>query len=98
MNYQDVNLYFCLCVFSASLICDGSAVMSSGHGSSPLPHSSGGGGTSDGFFRKPRDPSAASRHYRTPRSLPDVCPKEPTGEYIFLRSLMNYIGGQGGML
>ncbi|KAI7810562.1 vacuolar protein sorting-associated protein 54 isoform X1 [Triplophysa rosa] len=54
--------------------------MSSGHGSSPLPRSSGGGGTSDGLFRKPRDPSTASRHYRTPRSLPDVCPKEPTGD------------------
>ncbi|XP_016369626.1 vacuolar protein sorting-associated protein 54-like isoform X1 [Sinocyclocheilus rhinocerous] len=52
--------------------------MSSNQGSSPIPQSSG--GTSDGLFRKPRDPSMAPRHYRTPRSLPDVCPKEPTGE------------------
>ncbi|KAI2668089.1 Vacuolar protein sorting-associated protein 54 [Labeo rohita] len=55
--------------------------MSSNQGSSPIPQSSGrGGGTSDGLFRKPRDPSMAPRHYRTQRSLPDVCPKEPTGE------------------
>uniref|UniRef100_A0A671PE24 Vacuolar protein sorting-associated protein 54 n=1 Tax=Sinocyclocheilus anshuiensis TaxID=1608454 RepID=A0A671PE24_9TELE len=52
--------------------------MSSNQGSSPIPQSSG--GTSDGLFRKPRDPSMAPRHYRTLRSLPDVCPKEPTGE------------------
>uniref|UniRef100_A0A672R0Q0 Vacuolar protein sorting-associated protein 54 n=1 Tax=Sinocyclocheilus grahami TaxID=75366 RepID=A0A672R0Q0_SINGR len=52
--------------------------MSSNQGSSPIPQSSG--GTSDGLFRKPRDPSMAPRHYRTARSLPDVCPKEPTGE------------------
>uniref|UniRef100_A0A9J7ZQ05 Vacuolar protein sorting-associated protein 54 n=1 Tax=Cyprinus carpio carpio TaxID=630221 RepID=A0A9J7ZQ05_CYPCA len=52
--------------------------MSSNQGSSPIPQSSG--GTSDGLFRKPRDPSTAPRHYRTPRSLPDVCPKEPPGE------------------
>ncbi|XP_067260144.1 vacuolar protein sorting-associated protein 54 isoform X3 [Chanodichthys erythropterus] len=55
--------------------------------SNPIPQSSGGGGgggrgggTSDGLFQKPRDPSMAPRHYRTPRSLPDVCPKEPTGD------------------
>uniref|UniRef100_A0A8C2IKG8 Vacuolar protein sorting-associated protein 54 n=1 Tax=Cyprinus carpio TaxID=7962 RepID=A0A8C2IKG8_CYPCA len=52
--------------------------MSSNQGSSPIPQSSG--STSDGLFRKPRDPSTAPRHYRTPRSLPDVCPKEPPGE------------------
>ncbi|XP_043102225.1 vacuolar protein sorting-associated protein 54 isoform X2 [Puntigrus tetrazona] len=51
--------------------------MSSNQGSSPISQSSGPG---DGLFRKPRDPSLAPRHYRTPRSLPDVCPKEPTGE------------------
>ncbi|XP_051561157.1 vacuolar protein sorting-associated protein 54 isoform X2 [Myxocyprinus asiaticus] len=55
--------------------------MSSSQGSSPVPRSSGGGGvTSDGHFRKPRDLPAASRHFRTPHSLPDVCPKEPTGD------------------
>ncbi|KAM9454475.1 vacuolar protein sorting-associated protein 54 isoform 1-T1 [Clarias gariepinus] len=32
------------------------------------------------LFRKPRDPTGSSTHYRPPRSLPDVCPKEPTGE------------------
>ncbi|XP_051559403.1 vacuolar protein sorting-associated protein 54-like isoform X2 [Myxocyprinus asiaticus] len=53
--------------------------MSSSQGSSPVPQSSG-GDTSDKLFRKPRDLPAASRHYRTPHSLPDVCPKEPTGD------------------
>ncbi|XP_067296834.1 vacuolar protein sorting-associated protein 54 isoform X2 [Pseudorasbora parva] len=54
--------------------------------SNPIPQSSGGGrggggrGASDGLFRKPRDPPVAPRHCRAPRSLPDVCPKEPTGE------------------
>uniref|UniRef100_A0A8C2EHR2 Vacuolar protein sorting-associated protein 54 n=1 Tax=Cyprinus carpio TaxID=7962 RepID=A0A8C2EHR2_CYPCA len=51
--------------------------MSSSQGSSPIAQCSGPG---DGLFRKPRDPAMAPRHYRTPRSLPDVCPKEPTGE------------------
>uniref|UniRef100_A0A4W5QJK2 VPS54 subunit of GARP complex n=1 Tax=Hucho hucho TaxID=62062 RepID=A0A4W5QJK2_9TELE len=46
------------------------------HRSSPVPHPSSGG--SEGIFRKDRDPS--SRHYRPVHSLPDVCPKEPTGE------------------
>uniref|UniRef100_A0A8C8DE13 Vacuolar protein sorting-associated protein 54 n=1 Tax=Oncorhynchus tshawytscha TaxID=74940 RepID=A0A8C8DE13_ONCTS len=41
-----------------------------------VPHPSSGG--SEGIFRKDRDPS--SRHYRPVHSLPDVCPKEPTGE------------------
>ncbi|XP_045072308.1 vacuolar protein sorting-associated protein 54-like isoform X1 [Coregonus clupeaformis] len=50
--------------------------MASSHSSSPVPHPSSGG--SEGIFRKDRDPS--SRHYRPVRSLPDVCPKEPTGE------------------
>ncbi|XP_059410784.1 vacuolar protein sorting-associated protein 54-like [Carassius carassius] len=48
--------------------------MSSNQGSSPLSQSS------DGLFRKPRAPANGPRHGRTPHSLPDVCPKEPTGE------------------
>lgn len=81
--WQEVEV--CVCArLLVSLICEGSAVMSSNQGSSPIPQSSGrGGGTSDGLFRKPRDPSMAPRHYRTQRSLPDVCPKEPTGERSF---------------
>uniref|UniRef100_A0A8C7KAF3 Vacuolar protein sorting-associated protein 54 n=1 Tax=Oncorhynchus kisutch TaxID=8019 RepID=A0A8C7KAF3_ONCKI len=50
--------------------------MASSHSSSPVPHPSSGG--SEGIFRKDRDLS--SRHYRPVHSLPDVCPKEPTGE------------------
>uniref|UniRef100_A0A8C7T8W8 Vacuolar protein sorting-associated protein 54 n=1 Tax=Oncorhynchus mykiss TaxID=8022 RepID=A0A8C7T8W8_ONCMY len=50
--------------------------MASSHSSSPVPHPSSGG--SEGIFRKDKDPS--SRHYRPVHSLPDVCPKEPTGE------------------
>ncbi|KAM6972087.1 vacuolar protein sorting-associated protein 54 [Aplochiton taeniatus] len=50
--------------------------MASSHSSSPGPQSGSGG--SDGMFRKDREPP--SRHYRPVRSLPDVCPKEPTGE------------------
>ncbi|XP_026102485.1 vacuolar protein sorting-associated protein 54-like [Carassius auratus] len=48
--------------------------MSSNQGSSPLSQSS------DGPFRKPRAPAMGPRHSQTPHSLPDVCPKEPTGE------------------
>ncbi|XP_006638666.1 vacuolar protein sorting-associated protein 54 [Lepisosteus oculatus] len=47
--------------------------MASSHSSSPVPHSS----SSDGVFKKERDSSA--KHYKLVRSLPDVCPKEPTG-------------------
>uniref|UniRef100_A0A674B7N7 Vacuolar protein sorting-associated protein 54 n=1 Tax=Salmo trutta TaxID=8032 RepID=A0A674B7N7_SALTR len=50
--------------------------MASSHSSSPVPHPSSGG--SEGLFQKDRDPS--SLHYRPIHSLPDVCPKEPTGE------------------
>uniref|UniRef100_A0A8D3BHU8 Vacuolar protein sorting-associated protein 54 n=1 Tax=Scophthalmus maximus TaxID=52904 RepID=A0A8D3BHU8_SCOMX len=51
--------------------------MASGHSSSPVPRPGGGG--RDGIYRKDRrDPSPARR--RPVRSLPDVCPKEPTGE------------------
>lgn len=48
------------------------------HSSSPVPHPSSGG--SEGIFRKDRDPS--SRQYRPVHSLPDVCPKEPTGKEL----------------
>uniref|UniRef100_UPI003AAA24D1 vacuolar protein sorting-associated protein 54 n=1 Tax=Centroberyx gerrardi TaxID=166262 RepID=UPI003AAA24D1 len=50
--------------------------MASSHGSSPVPRPSGGG--RDGIYHKDRDPS--SPRCRLVRSLPDVCPKEPTGE------------------
>uniref|UniRef100_A0A8C7R396 Vacuolar protein sorting-associated protein 54 n=1 Tax=Oncorhynchus mykiss TaxID=8022 RepID=A0A8C7R396_ONCMY len=43
-----------------------------------VPHPSSGG--SEGIFRKDKDPS--SRHYRPVHSLPDVCPKEPTGKEL----------------
>uniref|UniRef100_A0A4W6EAV9 Vacuolar protein sorting-associated protein 54 n=1 Tax=Lates calcarifer TaxID=8187 RepID=A0A4W6EAV9_LATCA len=50
--------------------------MASSHSSSPVPRPGGGG--RDGIYRKDRDPSP---HRCWPvRSLPDVCPKEPTGE------------------
>ncbi|XP_029910354.1 vacuolar protein sorting-associated protein 54 isoform X2 [Myripristis murdjan] len=48
--------------------------MASSHGS-PVPRASGGG--RDGIYHKERDPSSRCRPVR---SLPDVCPKEPTGE------------------
>ena len=56
--------------------------MASSHSSSPVPHPRGGGGN-DGIYRKDKEPS--SRHYRPVRSLPDVCPKEPTGRWTQLR-------------
>ncbi|XP_068451798.1 vacuolar protein sorting-associated protein 54 [Clinocottus analis] len=46
--------------------------MASSHGSSPAPR-----GGRDGIYRKERDPPPA--RCRSVRSLPDVCPKEPTG-------------------
>uniref|UniRef100_A0A674B820 Vacuolar protein sorting-associated protein 54 n=1 Tax=Salmo trutta TaxID=8032 RepID=A0A674B820_SALTR len=52
--------------------------MASSHSSSPVPHPSSGG--SEGLFQKDRDPS--SLHYRPIHSLPDVCPKEPTGKEL----------------
>ncbi|XP_034543939.1 vacuolar protein sorting-associated protein 54 [Notolabrus celidotus] len=51
--------------------------MASSHSSSPVPRPGGGG--RDGIFRKERDPPSPPR-FRSIRSLPDVCPKEPTGE------------------
>uniref|UniRef100_A0A3Q1BWH3 Vacuolar protein sorting-associated protein 54 n=1 Tax=Amphiprion ocellaris TaxID=80972 RepID=A0A3Q1BWH3_AMPOC len=56
--------------------------MASSHSSSPVPRPGSGG--RDGIYRKDRDPSPP--RCRTIRSLPDVCPKEPTGE---VRGLCN---------
>ncbi|RVE76491.1 hypothetical protein OJAV_G00008770 [Oryzias javanicus] len=56
--------------------------MASSHSSSPVPRPSSGG--RDGMFHKEQGPSAP--RFRAVRSLPDVCPKEPTGEG---RSLCN---------
>uniref|UniRef100_A0A8C7TKY7 Vacuolar protein sorting-associated protein 54 n=1 Tax=Oncorhynchus mykiss TaxID=8022 RepID=A0A8C7TKY7_ONCMY len=55
------------------------------HSSSPVPHPSSGG--SEGIFQKDRDPS--SRHYRPVHSLPDVCPKEPTGKELHRWTVYN---------
>ncbi|XP_017312530.1 vacuolar protein sorting-associated protein 54 [Ictalurus punctatus] len=54
--------------------------MASGPGSVPVVQPGMGTAGSDRLFRKPRDLTGSSTHYRPPRSLPDVCPKEPTGE------------------
>uniref|UniRef100_A0A8C2ZF82 Vacuolar protein sorting-associated protein 54 n=1 Tax=Cyclopterus lumpus TaxID=8103 RepID=A0A8C2ZF82_CYCLU len=48
--------------------------MASSHGSSPVPR-----GGRDGIYRKERDTPPPPR-CRSVRSLPDVCPKEPTGD------------------
>ncbi|XP_069023152.1 vacuolar protein sorting-associated protein 54 isoform X1 [Embiotoca jacksoni] len=50
--------------------------MASSHSSSPVPRPGCGG--RDGIYPKERDPSPG--RCRPIRSLPDVCPKEPTGE------------------
>ncbi|XP_025936414.1 vacuolar protein sorting-associated protein 54 isoform X2 [Apteryx rowi] len=47
--------------------------MASSHSSSPVPQSN----SSDAFFKKEMD---ASKRFRPVQSLPDVCPKEPTGD------------------
>ncbi|XP_051056575.1 vacuolar protein sorting-associated protein 54 isoform X4 [Phodopus roborovskii] len=47
--------------------------MASSHRSSPVPQ----GSSSDVFFKKEVDPA---KHARPVQSLPDVCPKEPTGD------------------
>ncbi|NXN28478.1 VPS54 protein, partial [Nycticryphes semicollaris] len=46
--------------------------MASSHSSSPVPQSN----SSDAFFKKEMD---APKRFRSVQSLPDVCPKEPTG-------------------
>lgn len=48
--------------------------MASSHRSSPVPQ----GSSSDVFFKKEVDPA---KHIRPVQSLPDVCPKEPTGNF-----------------
>ncbi|XP_058880418.1 vacuolar protein sorting-associated protein 54-like isoform X3 [Acipenser ruthenus] len=48
--------------------------MASSHSSPPVPRPS----SSDGIFKKKVDSSA--KQYKHVRSLPDVCPKEPTGD------------------
>ncbi|KAJ8246182.1 hypothetical protein GJAV_G00264610 [Gymnothorax javanicus] len=54
--------------------------MASSHSSTSVPHpTGGGGGGGHALFRKDRDREPSSRHYKPPRSLPDVCPMEPTG-------------------
>ncbi|XP_028266128.1 vacuolar protein sorting-associated protein 54-like isoform X2 [Parambassis ranga] len=50
--------------------------MASSHSSSPVPRP--GSGSREGIHHKERDPSPP--RCRPMRSLPDVCPKEPTGE------------------
>uniref|UniRef100_A0A8C0B4K2 Vacuolar protein sorting-associated protein 54 n=1 Tax=Buteo japonicus TaxID=224669 RepID=A0A8C0B4K2_9AVES len=47
--------------------------MASSHSSSPVPQSN----SSDAFFKKEMD---TTKHFRPVQSLPDVCPKEPTGD------------------
>ncbi|XP_074063270.1 vacuolar protein sorting-associated protein 54 [Macrotis lagotis] len=47
--------------------------MASSHSSSPVPQAS----SSDVFFKKEVD---STKHIRSVQSLPDVCPKEPTGD------------------
>lgn len=46
--------------------------MASSHSSSPVPQSN----SSDAFFKKEMD---TTKRFRPVQSLPDVCPKEPTG-------------------
>uniref|UniRef100_A0A8C8B996 Vacuolar protein sorting-associated protein 54 n=1 Tax=Otus sunia TaxID=257818 RepID=A0A8C8B996_9STRI len=47
--------------------------MASSHSSSPVPQSN----SSDAFFKKEMD---TTKRFRPVQSLPDVCPKEPTGD------------------
>ncbi|XP_064181238.1 vacuolar protein sorting-associated protein 54 [Anguilla rostrata] len=59
--------------------------MASSRSSSSVPRPGGGGGGGSGsgghaLFRKDRDRDSAPRHYKPTRSLPDVCPMEPTGD------------------
>lgn len=52
--------------------------MASSHSSSPVPRPGGGG--RDGIYHKDLERNPSSPRCRAVRSLPDVCPKEPTGE------------------
>ncbi|KAM9155486.1 vacuolar protein sorting-associated protein 54 isoform 1-T2 [Pangshura tecta] len=47
--------------------------MASSHSSSPVPQPN----SRDAFFKKEMD---SAKHFRPVQSLPDVCPKEPTGD------------------
>lgn len=60
--------------------------MASSH-SSPVPQ----GSSSDVFVKKEVDPT---KHIRPVQSLPDVCPKEPTGNAFFF-PLRIYINCKG---
>uniref|UniRef100_A0A4W3GHA1 Vacuolar protein sorting-associated protein 54 n=1 Tax=Callorhinchus milii TaxID=7868 RepID=A0A4W3GHA1_CALMI len=62
--------------------------MASSHSSQPVPHS----GSSDGIFKKEMD--ASKKPLRTVRSLPDVCPKEPTGGTRGLRDAPSVVADQ----
>lgn len=62
--------------------------MASSHSSSPVPQ----GSSSDVFIKKEVDPT---KHIRPVQSLPDVCPKEPTGNAFLLLLLRIYINCKG---
>uniref|UniRef100_A0A8C5B4E1 Vacuolar protein sorting-associated protein 54 n=1 Tax=Gadus morhua TaxID=8049 RepID=A0A8C5B4E1_GADMO len=67
--------------------------MASGHGSSTAPHTGAGG--RDGIYCKERDASSPPRQHPG-RSLPDVCPKEPTaGEARGLREGPSVVSEHG---
>ncbi|XP_064366199.1 vacuolar protein sorting-associated protein 54 [Dromaius novaehollandiae] len=61
--------------------------MASSHSSSPVPQSK----SSDAFFKKEMD---ASKRFRPVQSLPDVCPKEPTGDPSNLRDSPSLVADQ----
>ncbi|XP_031959426.1 vacuolar protein sorting-associated protein 54 isoform X3 [Corvus moneduloides] len=61
--------------------------MASSHSSSPVPQSN----SSDAFFKKEMD---ATKHFRPVQSLPDVCPKEPTGNPNNLRDSPSLVADQ----
>ncbi|XP_068865197.1 vacuolar protein sorting-associated protein 54 isoform X3 [Aphelocoma coerulescens] len=61
--------------------------MASSHSSSPVPQSN----SSDAFFKKEMD---ATKRFRPVQSLPDVCPKEPTGSPNNLRDSPSLVADQ----
>ncbi|KAJ8394189.1 hypothetical protein AAFF_G00049940 [Aldrovandia affinis] len=54
--------------------------MASSRSSTSVPHPGGSGSGGHGIFRKDRERDTAPRHYKPARSLPDVCPMEPTAD------------------